>query len=205
MTPVQDILDHSGDAVFGVDRQRRVGYTNAAFRKLLKREAAEIHGRPCYEILCASDLAGRRVCGPDCPIAHEAMRHRSMQHFDLVLPRGDEHCWVNTGVYPVPSPSARTDRPRVYFALRPMNGHRLIQRLAAEIPGPATERRACTLTRRETQVLELAARGEDTAGIAQELSIAPQTVRNHFKNIFSRLQVRSRAQAVALALQQRML
>lgn len=205
MPPIQTVLEHSGDAVFGIDHQRRIGFANPAFEQLLGRTAPDLRGRPCRDVLCADDLASRRVCSRDCPIAREAMRRRPMQNFDLVIPLpGGARCWVNVGVYTVPVTVAEPDHPQAYFALRRMNGHRLIQRLASELPKPGPRPHHAALTRREAQILELAARGEDTAAIGTSLTIAPQTVRNHFKNIFAKLGVRSRAQAVALALQRQL-
>src|SRR5262249_49490647 len=55
------------------------------------------------------------------------------------------------------------------------------------------------LTPRERQVLEIVAEGLDNYEIAVRLSISEKTVRNHVSIIFSKLQIRSRAQAVALA------
>jgi DNA-binding NarL/FixJ family response regulator len=55
------------------------------------------------------------------------------------------------------------------------------------------------LTRREREVLELIARGEGNAAIARELTISQKTVRNHVSNIFTKLQVVDRAQAIVKA------
>jgi DNA-binding NarL/FixJ family response regulator len=55
------------------------------------------------------------------------------------------------------------------------------------------------LTDREREVLDRIARGETNHQIADQLSIALKTVRNHVSNIFSKLQVADRAQAVIRA------
>jgi pimeloyl-ACP methyl ester carboxylesterase/DNA-binding CsgD family transcriptional regulator len=55
------------------------------------------------------------------------------------------------------------------------------------------------LTGRERQILEVVAEGLDNYEIAARLDISEKTVRNHVSMIFSKLQIRSRAQAVALA------
>jgi DNA-binding NarL/FixJ family response regulator len=55
------------------------------------------------------------------------------------------------------------------------------------------------LTDREREILTLIARGESNADIAQALTISVKTVRNHVSNIFSKLQVADRAQAVIRA------
>lgn len=55
------------------------------------------------------------------------------------------------------------------------------------------------LTEREAEILELIASGHDNEAIAERLVLSLKTVRNHVSNIFSKLQVRDRAQAVLRA------
>jgi DNA-binding NarL/FixJ family response regulator len=55
------------------------------------------------------------------------------------------------------------------------------------------------LSDRELEVLELIARGMSNQQIVDRLVISPKTVRNHISNIFSKLQVRDRAEAVVRA------
>lgn len=55
------------------------------------------------------------------------------------------------------------------------------------------------LTEREREVLSLIAQGYNNAEIAQRLVLSQKTVRNHVSNIFSKLQVADRAQAIVRA------
>jgi LuxR family maltose regulon positive regulatory protein len=55
------------------------------------------------------------------------------------------------------------------------------------------------LSTRELEVLHFVATGATNAEIAQELCIALGTVKNHLKNIYGKLNVRSRTQAAARA------
>jgi DNA-binding NarL/FixJ family response regulator len=55
------------------------------------------------------------------------------------------------------------------------------------------------LTEREREILDLIARGETNPEIAQHLVLSPHTVRNHISNIFSKLQVADRAEAIIRA------
>ena len=61
------------------------------------------------------------------------------------------------------------------------------------------------LTRREQEILSYIVSGITNEQIAMELFISTQTVRNHIKNIYEKLQVHSKAQVVAKALKERML
>jgi DNA-binding NarL/FixJ family response regulator len=55
------------------------------------------------------------------------------------------------------------------------------------------------LTAREREILLLIARGQSNPAIARRLVISSKTVRNHVSNIFSKLQVADRAEAILLA------
>ena len=57
------------------------------------------------------------------------------------------------------------------------------------------------LTEREREVLALIVDGKSNAQIAESLVLSPKTVSNHISNIFSKLQVVDRAQAVSRARQ----
>lgn len=71
---------------------------------------------------------------------------------------------------------------------------RVLKRLATE---PAEDE----LSQRELDVLQLLVRGESNKAIALSLSISENTIKSHVSHIFSKLDVRSRAEAVAVALQ----
>ena len=55
------------------------------------------------------------------------------------------------------------------------------------------------LTSRERQILDLAARGYGNHRIARDLVVAEKTVRNHMSRILDKMQVETRAEAVARA------
>lgn len=57
-----------------------------------------------------------------------------------------------------------------------------------------------SITRREREVLQLVADGEDVEGIAAALVLSPLTVKTHLKNAYMKLGASGRASAVALAL-----
>ena len=72
--------------------------------------------------------------------------------------------------------------------------------LAFVQPGePATDSAFAALSARERQVLALIADGLSNTDIAERLSISEKTVRNHASNLFDKLGVWSRAQAIVFA------
>jgi DNA-binding NarL/FixJ family response regulator len=75
---------------------------------------------------------------------------------------------------------------------------RLIDYFAA--PHPAVPKELFpALTEREREVLALIAQGHSNADIARHLSLSIKTVHNYVSNIFSKLQVADRAQAIGRA------
>jgi DNA-binding NarL/FixJ family response regulator len=77
-------------------------------------------------------------------------------------------------------------------------GERLVTALSAAAsssgPVPFPE-----LSPREREILELMARGDGNVAIARRLSLSEKTVRNHVSNIFMKLRVSDRVQAVVMA------
>jgi len=75
---------------------------------------------------------------------------------------------------------------------------RLIDFFAA--PRPAVPPQAFPeLTEREREILDLIAKGHSNTEIATRLVLSPNTVRNYVSNVFSKLQVADRAQAIIRA------
>ena len=70
------------------------------------------------------------------------------------------------------------------------------ERLMREVRAPESPE---ALTRRETEVLKLLARGQANKQIARELYIGEKTVKTHVSNILMKLGVRSRTQAALYA------
>lgn len=55
------------------------------------------------------------------------------------------------------------------------------------------------LTRRETEILQLIAEGKTYTQISEELFISKETAKTHIKNIYAKLQVNSKSEAIAKA------
>ncbi len=72
--------------------------------------------------------------------------------------------------------------------LQPKIAAKLVQRVGDEMP-----------TEREVQILQLLALGKSNKAIGLALHISESTVKSHLKSLFSKLDVTSRAEAIALA------
>ena len=79
----------------------------------------------------------------------------------------------------------------------PAIARRIAEFFAAGPSGPETA--FPQLTARELEVLDLVARGLENRRIARELHLSDKTVRNHVSNIFAKLHVADRAEAIVRA------
>jgi DNA-binding NarL/FixJ family response regulator len=86
-------------------------------------------------------------------------------------------------------------------ALDPAVAQKVVQQLTSGRPLGA-QSSAEALTEREVEVLRLAARGLTNKAIGQDLGISDRTVQGHLANIYGKLNVGSRTEAVTEALRQ---
>ena len=207
MNMLDKIFDKSTDAVFGVDAAGRVLFTNSAFERLLGYSHNQLCGSRCAEVLCGTDLQGKPFCGRDCPIPKTCTGQPPITDLDLIFKHADGHdILVNIGTsYIQPQPEDDSQQVKVIFSLRQVEPQRMLQRMAMPpvkktfTTGSGSRNR---LTTREEEILGLAVNSMKTNQIANRLSISTQTVRSHFKNIYYKLDVNSRTEAVIFAIQQ---
>lgn len=91
-------------------------------------------------------------------------------------------------------------------AITPSLARRLLKHIAGAASHssalePSTQQEGGKLTGREREILRLVASGCTSCEIGKRLCISDQTVNSHIKNIYRKLQVRTRAQAVSQASQ----
>ena len=121
----------------------------------------------------------------------------------LAEPEGYVRIFVDEG-----APMAALLRPAASQGMALAYVSKLLDAHAAEAPmrrgttgpaSPAAQPLAEPLSQRELEVLRLVATGMSNRDIARELVLATGTVKKHINNIFTKLNVRSRTQAVAQA------
>ena len=99
---------------------------------------------------------------------------------------------------------ACVDRGAMLDAARALGfGREDLRRIVHELSSvPSADRRpleACPLSRRELTVLQRLAQGGVNSQIAHDLQLSASTIRSHLHNVYKRLGVANRAQAVLLA------
>lgn len=215
---MQDLLaliSKTADAVFAVDREQRIVFWNDAATALIGLSAQEVLGKFCYEVLVGRDESGQLVCHAQCGSLMTAIRQELVPTHDVVVrAKTGQEVWLNVSTIVVPS--QWSDLVVLIHLFRDVTrekeiGHSVQQLLSTvaklSLP-PVTEPlirpllspTAKDLTDREREVLCLLASGASTKAIAEQLFISPATVRNHIKSILTKLGVRSRLEAVTLAL-----
>ncbi len=85
--------------------------------------------------------------------------------------------------------------------LHPSIARKVVNRFARPPSKPSEESALEQLTEREWEALKLTAKGYTNQEIAQELVLSVRTVQSHLSNVFSKMQVGSRTEAVVQALQ----
>ncbi len=214
IAPLMASLDLSPDPVFVTDRHNRIVCWNRSIERILGFTAEEAIGASCADLLRGTDLFGNRYCSESCPICQMAARGESVRRFKVSFACKDGEAItadVSILTFTVSAP------PRFFLAhiltVLPGVGAPKPQVQPEDDPPRApvvtaresTDVRARRLTAREVEVLGMLAGGRATPEIAQRLNISNLTVRNHIQNILDKLEVHSKAEAVAFAFQKRLI
>jgi DNA-binding NarL/FixJ family response regulator len=87
--------------------------------------------------------------------------------------------------------------------MSPRIARKTMNLLAKATPSVKKDSNTENLSDREMQVLKLLVDGLDYKNIAEKMGISPNTIRKHIDNIYKKLHVTSRAQAVTIAVKKR--
>lgn len=204
-----DALRWAGDGSFVTDPEGRIILWNGAAEAMLGHTAAEVLGRPCCTLLRGEDIDGNSRCTPECAIGAHAGQGKPIATFDMrTRTKAGLTAWINVSVLVIAD--SRTGAPFMLHLFRDVssttNGWPSLTRGWRRSRGTTGHPTGSTaLTRREREVLGLMGEGFNTAAMAQRLHLSRATVRNHVQNIFLKLDVHSRLEAVAHGLRHRLL
>jgi PAS domain S-box-containing protein len=212
--PLLAALAHSPDPVFVTDRHNRVVFWNDRAQQLLGYSADEVVGLPCAGALAGEDVYGNRYCSDTCPVTQMAVRGESVHRYELRL-RARDHRTILVEVSILHLAVRAPDHFLLIHVLRPLDRPDEAEPRARETPPaplPALvairespDARARKLTAREVEVLGMLAAGHPTPEIASRLHISMLTARNHIQNILEKIEVHSKAEAVAFAFQKKLI
>jgi PAS domain S-box-containing protein len=206
---LEHALEGAGDGVAVVGTGGRLVFWNPAAEKILGHSARDVVGKPCCDVFAGRDEHDNRLCYHGCHVMMLVRLGDAVQNFDMQLQtKSGDRVWINMSILSLSD--GRPGDPVAVHMFRDVTA-------AHELLGVVRERRAPSaaplaspeirelLTRRETEILKLMGAGLNTRDSAERLHVSPATIRNHVQNIFTKLEVHSRLEAVALATRRRWL
>jgi PAS domain S-box-containing protein len=202
----EQTLARAGDGVCAIGPEGRVVLWNRAAEKILGWSAREIMGRPCCDVFVGMDEHGNRLCYQGCHVMSLVKIGEPIQHFDMqTRTKAGKPVWLDISI--LEAPSSGPGGALAVHLFRDVTATRELLRLVHErIQAPSVPPAETTvLTRRELEILRLMAGGANTKALAETLHVSPATIRNHAQNMFAKLGVHSRLEAVAYATRHRLL
>ena len=207
---LEQALARAGDGAFVIGPDGRIILWNRMAEKVLGYTAREAIGRPCCDVFVGRDDNDNRLCYQGCHVMSLVKMGDAIQSFDMhTQTKAGKPVWLNISILAMGG-NSRNGGPLTVHLFRDVTATKELLTLVNErLAPPATNgdrpEAASALTRRELEVLRLMGQGINTAGAAERLDVSPATIRNHAQNIFGKLGVHSRLEAVAYATRHRLL
>jgi PAS domain S-box-containing protein len=188
------LLARARDGVWVTAADGRIVFWNRAAEAVLGHCARDVVGRACAEVVGGRDDRGRPVCARGCDAASLPSGGVERTFGVPARTKRGRRVWLEvTAVAPTPFV--------VHVFHDATRGKELVRALREQAGAPAAGVR---LTPREGEVLRLMSQGLGTAATAERLRVSRATIRNHVQNIFGKLGVHTRVEAVVHATQRRL-
>ena len=195
-------LARSGEGAFVVAADGRIVLWNRSAEQILGHTAQEVIGRPCCDIFVGPDDDGKHLCSQGCHVMTLVEMGESIRTFDMLTrTKAGTPVWINVSILVAP-PNGRAGTLTIHLFRDVTATKELLTLIQERLSPPASEPGGAApgvLTRRELELLRLMTLGLNTAAAAERLHVSPATIRNHVQNIFGKLGVHSRLEAVAYA------
>jgi PAS domain S-box-containing protein len=207
--PLAPALAAAGDGACVVGADGRIVLWNRAAEKILGYPARETLGRPCCDVFVGHDDDGNRLCYQGCHVMTLMDLGETIRSFDMkTRSKAGQPVWLNVSILRLPE--AGPSGAATVHLFRDVTADKELLALIHERRAATEAREAgvdpqAVLSRRELEVLRLLAIGLNTRAAAERLHVSPATVRNHVQNLFAKLDVHSRLEAVAHATRHRLL
>ncbi|MBI3049770.1 MAG: PAS domain-containing protein [Acidobacteria bacterium] len=205
LASVAKLFANTADGVWVSGKQGEILFWNHAAEAIMGYPAEQVVGRCCRDVFGGCDANGNRVCGWPCPIKTLLHGGDLVEHFDMATQtKTGQPLWIDVSCVAVPS--GDNGPPTIVHLFRDVTAAHQIELLvrqqlaqtklklatSQEVLAPISQ-----LSHRELQVITIMRTGASTAALADQLCISKATVRNHIQNIFSKLKVHTRLEAVA--------
>ena len=217
MDKVFEVLLGAADGAFIVDEDLQIHIWNKAAEDILGFDNNEVVGQLCYQVLEGHDEERRLICKACCQVANLTLKGEPVSNYDIhARTKFGERRWLNMSIlnFKLGENGGKKMIVHLFRDISQKKGVELFFRRILEIAQSyqsipferkVPDHQVVNLSIREREVLTLLARGLSTKEIAEALSISMNTVRNHIQNIFIKLGVHSRPEAIAYAYQNGMI
>jgi PAS domain S-box-containing protein len=189
------------DGLFMTDDDQVVVYWSAGAEQLLGHAAEDVIGKTCFEVMAGADFAGHPFCRDRCPVALNANKGRAVRDYDVAVhTREGDPLLVNNSVILWPLEGGGFAPVHVFRPVkRGRSGGQSRRRSVKAADDEADSTSVTPLSRREWEVIRLAAMGLSTAEIAEAGGVSFFTARNQLSSLMRKLNARNRAEAIARA------
>jgi PAS domain S-box-containing protein len=204
---LEQVLARAGDGAYSIGADGRIAVWNRAAERILGWSAKEVLGRPCCEVFDGADVRGNSLCYQGCDVMGHVKLGEPVEHFEMrTRTKAGRPVWLDVSI--LEAPATNGDRPMAIHLFRDVTSTKKLLEIVQErmVPpassngnGNGSHNGASGLTKREIEIVRLMAAGANTKVLAERLNVSPATVRNHAQNIFAKLDVHSRLEAVAWA------
>jgi PAS domain S-box-containing protein len=205
------LLEHTADAVYAVTAGGEICAWNSAAERLFGYSANDVLKRNIDDVFEARDALGTEALagGREAATRHWNDDTGGISNFDLEVGTcAGERIWVNIST--IVFDNQRTGRRLFVRLARDISQRRRKEALIGRVLESArllvslTEDAAVhtpvePLSDQERRILKLFADGSSASSISRELSISPQTLRNHLHHINRKLRTHNRLEAVTHA------
>ena len=206
---LEQSLARAEDGAFAVAADARVFLWNQAAERILGWTAKEALARPCCEVLRRVGVDGNRPCHQGCRVTASRMERNPVQRFEMeTRTKSGKPVWVDINVLDLPAGEGSRGGVTVHLFRDVTASRNLLELVRGRLDAAHASSNGdgiSPLTPREIEILRLMAAGANTKAIVEHLHLSPATVRNHAQNIFMKLDVHSRLEAVAWANRNRLL
>jgi PAS domain S-box-containing protein len=213
MDTIVAALERATEGAFVIDRNQRILYWNRAAQDMLGYAPADVLGRSCYEVIQGRDDHDHAWCRGNCTVTSRAKTGQPVETFNtLAKTKAGDLRWINVSILALETAGEEDSLAVLHlfrdaselkrseqFARQVLHLVETMHQQPARLTAAGGSRLPEPLTAREMEVLHLLAQGFSTQQIVQALSISRSTTRNHIQNICQKLEVHTRAQAVAYA------
>jgi PAS domain S-box-containing protein len=198
------LLARARDGVWVTAADGRIVFWNRAAEAVLGHCARDVVGRACAEVVGGRDDRGRPVCARGCDAASLPSGGVERTFGVPARTKRGRRVWLEVTAVAADGALANGHAPTpfvVHVFHDATRGKELVRALREQAGAPAAGVR---LTPREGEVLRLMSQGLGTAATAERLRVSRATIRNHVQNIFGKLGVHTRVEAVVHATQRRL-